>query len=298
MNKHEKQIKVKEGETMKRLTVVLSVVCICCFFFAACGNTNSTDDSKPKETESPSIQQQEPTEEKKSDSKVEAIDFTTESGRIKYIGHEKANEGLVDNDKALVVSFEFTNNQEDSAQPWTAFEVKFFQNGVQLDSNYSYSSEGGEQYELVGAKFKEVLNGGTLKFAEIALLEDDSPLTIKVVRNDGKGDEYQQMEIDLENGKKVASEEKEEVTADVIDTALQGTWSIAGGSFNFHNGNVDLLSQGQTVPGTYEINTSESVINGTFQANDGNLSITLPYSYSDGVLTILNNEGEVLTKEQ
>lgn len=87
-----------------------------------------------------------------------------------------------------------------------------------------------------------------------------------------------------------------EVDTGVIEDALQGTWSISGGCFAFSVGSIEVSSQGGVLTGTYEINSAESRIEATLTAADGNVSIKLPYTYSDGQLELYNNNGEALVK--
>lgn len=275
---------------MKKIFLVIVAMCLSCALLVACGDANSSGPT--------SASQQEEATEKKDNSKVESIDFTTENGTIKYIGFEAANPGLTDFENALVVKFEFTNLQDDAAQVQSAFHIEFFQNGVELNDSVSYSSEGGEQYDLVGAFFKDLLNGGTLTFGQIAVLEDNSPLTIKVTRNDGQGSEYQMMELDFAGGQS-GETAAAEVSAEAIDAALQGTWSIAGadGSLTFDQGTAVLMGGGTTASGTYTINTENSIIDASLVATDGNVSVQIPYTFTNGVLTVFNNNGQALTKQ-
>ncbi len=87
-------------------------------------------------------------------------------------------------------------------------------------------------------------------------------------------------------------------TTEIIDAALQGTWSLDGGAFTFNAGSLVLSAQGSTMDGSYEINTSESVVKGKFTTVDGaEVSTTIPYEYKDGTLVIYNNNGEAFVKE-
>ena len=143
---------------------------------------------------------EEPTTE---EPKANMIDLTTEKGTIKYLGFEKANTGLIipyanqsdPTDRAIILRFEFTNKSDAKQRASSAFIIEAYQNGVELEDSPAYSSKGGDQYKLVGNRTSDILNGGTVTFGEIVVLEDDSPLTIIVTENGGSNS--QTMEIDV-----------------------------------------------------------------------------------------------------
>lgn len=85
--------------------------------------------------------------------------------------------------------------------------------------------------------------------------------------------------------------------AGTVDAALQGTWSIAGGTFDFNSGAVVVTNQGQVMTGTYTIDVDSSSIQGTFTATDGSVNITLPYEYANNTLSVYNNQGQALVKQ-
>ena len=83
-----------------------------------------------------------------------------------------------------------------------------------------------------------------------------------------------------------------------IEAALQGTWLLGGeNSFVFDNGKITISGGGNRLEGTYSVNTTDSVIEATLSASDGNLQIKLPYTYSNGTLTVKNNNGQALVKQ-
>ena len=94
-----------------------------------------------------------------------------------------------------------------------------------------------------------------------------------------------------------SSSQAADVDADTIDAALQGSWTVGGGTFDFNSGAVVITNQGQVMTGTYEIDTENSSIKGSFTATNGVVNITMPYKYADGTLNVYNNAGEALEKK-
>ncbi len=93
------------------------------------------------------------------------------------------------------------------------------------------------------------------------------------------------------------STEAKVISAEDVDTALQGVWDCNGaGTFTFSNGTLTMETQGTTLSGTYEIDTEASQITGTINASDKNLQIAIPYTYED-TLKIYNNNNQELTKQ-
>ncbi|MBQ6523251.1 MAG: DUF5067 domain-containing protein [Atopobiaceae bacterium] len=125
------------------------------------------------------------------------IDYTLEGGNVKFNHVERANDKLTSADNVLLFVFDFTNAMSDPAEFQRVFKVQYFQNGTELQNNLSYSTAGGEQYELVQAFFSSAMKGGTVTFAQIVQPKDDSPITVMVSPNGGGygQDEYQMMEV-------------------------------------------------------------------------------------------------------
>ena len=90
---------------------------------------------------------------------------------------------LTSADNAYVFVFEFTNLRSEPAQAQNIFQIQFFQNSVEIRDSGSWSSNGGDQYDLVSAYFNEALQGGTITFGRIFVPANDSPVTIMVKRN-------------------------------------------------------------------------------------------------------------------
>ena len=238
---------------------------------------------------------------------VDAIDLTLEGGTIRYNRFEKANEGLTDKENALVFVFDFTNAQSTPAECQSVFRIQFFQNGAELSGSNSYSSKGGEQYELVGAFFNSAMKGGTVTFGQIVVPKDDSPITVMVSPNGAAlEDNYQTMEVainDESSGSSAASSKPSSaapaVSADDVDALLQGAWQSVGdetGTFVFEQGSVDVSAPGGTLSGTYEVDVDASLINGFLETTDGTVKIHLPFEYDGETLKVYNNNGGEMTR--
>lgn len=191
-------MRTKEGKKIMKKFLALLMAAMMCLMLCACSSSGDKDDSKKDDDSSvvgsESKDDETNEEEKKEDNKP--IDFTVDGGTIKYVGVERANEGLTDEENVIVVKFAFTSNMDTPAQCQQAFGIKFYQNGVQLDKSLSWSSKGGDQYDLVGDYFSEVMKGGTVTFGRLVQVDDYSPLTI-MVNEKLKNDSYQMMELDL-----------------------------------------------------------------------------------------------------
>ena len=262
-------------------------------------------------------------ETQEADPMVETIDLSFDEGTLKYVGFEKANEGLTEAANALVFKFDFTNNQAKPAQSQSVFKIQFFQNGAELTNHASYSGKGGEQYELVYAYFSDAMKGGTVSFGMIVLPKDDSPITIMVSRNGGLADDqYQMMEVNISDNdvdytamEEAPVEEVEDaadqsgeaeetgtiLSEEEIDELLQGEWELpdGGGTFYFEDGEMTVSSQGMILVGPYEVNLENTCIDAHFKSNDGQVStIHLPYKFDDdGNLILMNNHGGEIKKK-
>jgi len=137
----------------------------------------------------------------------EGIDFTVEGkGRVVYHGWSHLPEGFLakkqdgssyDLSKTLLVDFDYTNLEDAEKQMQRDFWVRAYQNGVELDSSFSsyYSNDSCKTAENA---YKNVIQDGTITVGWWYLLEDDSPVTVIVTNQSGRGDEKKQtMVIDL-----------------------------------------------------------------------------------------------------
>ncbi len=196
---------------MKKFFVLFLAVFVC-LTLCACssGSDNTQTNANDEEVVETTVAEKE----------NKTIDFSVDKGEIKYAGIEKANEGLCDEENVLVVKFTFTNKQDIPAQSQNVFGIKFFQNGVEMNDSLSWSSKGGDQYELVGNYFSSVLNGGSVTYGKLVKLTDNSPITIMVTEN-GASDNYQMMEVDI--NKAGSSSEETDETEGVTDNAVSET---------------------------------------------------------------------------
>ena len=91
---------------------------------------------------------------------------------------------------------------------------------------------------------------------------------------------------------------KTKITAKTIEEKIQGEWDQVDGtgSVIFHNRSIDFKQGLVRLSGVYSVNTKKSVIDAKMFTSDGNLLIHLPYSYSNGVLKLMNNRGQSFVK--
>lgn len=284
---------------MKKLTklLALALAVLMMFALAACGSKDSSDksDDDDKESTEASETKKEDEEEKKSDNEVDSIDMDCEKGSIRYVRFEPAVYALTRSDGNYVFVFEYTNNSDEPSEVQRAFSIQFFQNGVELSGASTYYGDGGEQYDLVGAYFNDVLKGGTVTFGRIVTPTDDSPITVMVRYHDD--DSYQMMVVDLKEPGS-SDGDASDVNADDVDAALQGTWVLQGSNyFTFDNGSLSILSGGTTMNGTYTVNTADGNIDGALTASNGTVNIHMPFTFENGTLTLYNNGGEALVKQ-
>ncbi len=318
---------MKPKRSMEKRRVLLGqAVAVAIAILTACGGSNtqtattaSTGNIAADSAENPA----DAAEKQETNQMVEKIDLSIDEGTLKYVGFEKAKEGLTEAENALVFMFDFTNNQAKPSQSQSVFRIQFFQNGAELVNNASWSGKGGDQYELVNAYFSDAMKGGTVSFGMIVLPKDDNPITIMVSRNGSlSDDQYQMMEVNISDTnadtsamaeapvKEMAdavdqSEEAEEtvttISEEEIEEQLQGEWQLpnGGGTFYFEDGEMTVSSQGMILSGPYEVNLENTCIDAHFESNDGKIStIHLPYKFDeDGNLILLNNRGVEITKK-
>ena len=238
-----------------------------------------------------------------SDPMVDIIDLTYEGeGNIKFDHVEKANSQLTDYSNALIFVFEYTNYQSKPVAVWSTFRLKFYQNGTELTENPSYSSAGGDQFDLVHNYMSEAMKNGKVTFGQIVVPKDNSPITIMVEKNGDSSYPYQMMEVDISSAASSSSSSKSSSSSSAsetdIEAALQGQWKLGGeNTFTFDNGSITIEGGGNRLDGTYSVNTSSSSIEASLDTTDGSVSIKLPYTYSNGKLTLKNNNGQELVKQ-
>ena len=282
----------------KIIALILALVLV--LALAACGTGGGTAEA-PSGTDAaettPAEESAEPPAEVEYDPMVDFIDMTCDDGSITYVRFEKANPGLTDIDDALVFVFDFTNFQTKPSQVQSVFYIQFFQNGVELDDYLSWWSNGSDQDNLVSAFFNDVMKDATVTVGCLVDPIDNSPITVMVTQRDGGDDDYQMMEVDLADDAAGAAG-AEPASAEEIDAALQGTWTLMGdNSFTFNNGDISITTNGMLMGGTYEVNTGTSQIDAALTATDGTVNMHLDYTYDNGVLVLKNAQGVELEKQ-
>lgn len=275
---------------MKRILLSLLAAALC-VSLAACGSTEPAEDTAGETAT-------------ETTNEVDTIHYETEKGTIVYTGYEFAdwalvegNQGLTQNDKVLILKFDFTNKQANPAQVQSAFQIQAFQNGTEINENLSWSSSGA-QYDLISDYFSDVLKDGTVSFGRMFPLEDNSPVTIMVSDKDGDENAYQMMTIELDQDTITAAS----VTETQVETLLQGTWNLTSsaggsGSFTFDQGNLTVVGNGSQMNGTYSVDLEGQKIAATLQATDGSVSIELPFQCDGSTLQLFNTAKESLVKE-
>ncbi len=220
------------------------------------------------------------------------IDFTLDEGNVKYVGFEKADPNLTDEENALVFVFEFTNYQDKPAAVQEKFWISFFQNGAELSKSVSYSGEAREQFELVGSFHDTAMKGGTVTFGRIVVPEDNSPITI-MVNKQGDSDTYQLSEVVIDpasggsvqesnTGDTMTSADNKEVYADVVDAISEDTWVFNGG--------------GDTVLDYMNFKDDKAIIGQVYFDGNGlhdNGENECEYVISDDSITIMTNTEEL-----
>lgn len=120
-------------------------------------------------------------------------------GKVKFIGIQKADPKLTNEENAYVFVFDYTNQKDEPSEFQSTFWVEFFQNGSELTNTTPYNSAAKEQYELVNAFFNSALKDGTVRFGIIVVPKDDSPVTV-MVKEQKNQDHSVMIEVNLSDG--------------------------------------------------------------------------------------------------
>ena len=251
-----------------------------------------------------------------------ANSIETETAKLSFVGSRMLDESLPAGDSVgrdyVLVLYTYENYTTEPKSPQQDFWPRVYQNGVELSELSSRNANGSEDAKMVEAFFKTVIKGGVLEFGKAYELTDDSPLT--VILSENGASEVEPVAIEANIGEDVSaaaaegtSEEApaetetedtagsaEEFTVDQLKAALDGTWKHSSGDgFLFNNGEASLLEQGNPkTTGTYSFDTEKKNLDITLQSSDGqNVSVHLPYTTDNGVLTVFNNKGEALVKD-
>lgn len=245
------------------------------------------------------------------------IDLKLEDGELMFVRVEKANENLTDFDNALVFVYEFTNLRDEPTDSQRVFWANYYQNGTEITNNAVYYSNGGDQYDLIGAFYNTALKGGTVTYGQIVIPKDDSPITVYAHPNGSPADESNSQYMVVSFGDAAAANNAGDnasasespdtapaapsYTADDIDAALQGSWTPAantGATVTFDNGSAMMQGPGVMLLGTYEIDMENSIVSFAFEATDGTATATQPFMYENGVLRLFDKEGNEFTKNE
>lgn len=168
---------------MKNKILVIALILAMVIAFSACGGGSGSPDSQQENSSSEMM--------------GESTDLIScDKGEIKFIGFQKADPKLVDEENAYVFVYEYTNHQDDPSQCQNTFWIQYFQNGSELTSNITYHSSAQEQYDLVQAFYNDALKDGTVKFGQIVIPNDESAVTV-MAKEQNNQDHYETIEVDL-----------------------------------------------------------------------------------------------------
>ena len=268
---------------MIRRTIALAIASLFALTLCACtseGGQPSADSAASGSSAANSSQAAE------YDPMVETIDLTLDGGSIRFDHVEEANAELTDSENALVFVFDFTNAQSEPAQMQNVFRLQFFQNGAELSNDASWSSTGGEQYDLCNAFFDSAMKGGTVTFGTLVVPEDNSPITVMVSPNGAAlEDNYQTMEVAIEesNAEPTSSEE-----ASASDSESASSDAEEAKSQPIMIG--DTASNDQ-----FAITLTDARVDGTLSSGE---SSTYWESSDGGVFVILEFDVTALTSDQ
>ena len=96
------------------------------------------------------------------------------------------------------------------------------------------------------------------------------------------------------NGEKEEFMSAEEITPELIQEKVQGSWDALGQTITFEGNKVSF---GGKIEGTFTVSIEESVIKASLVASDGIVSLDMPYTYENGVLKLYNNQNQEVTRK-
>ena len=275
---------------MKKKVLVIAIMFAMIFAFSACGGGEGSSDSQDSGQAEAGIM-------------GESADLiSSDAGELKFIGIQKADPKLVEEENAYVFIYEFTNLKDDPAQCQSAFWLQYFQNNTEITANsLTYFSEAKEQYDLVQAFYNEALKDGVVRFGQIVLPQDDSAVTI-MAKEQNNQDHYETIEVSLSDGSVTGGESKgsgDSAEAADIDPMLQGDWVLEEtNTFHFDNGAVSFSADGgKEFSGEYTINQDTSEIDCVVHDSGQDTKFHLPYEIKDGTLHLYNNHGSEMIRQ-
>jgi hypothetical protein len=146
--------------------------------------------------------------------------LSCDEGELKFIGFQKADPKLTDEDNAYVFIYEYTNHQNDPSVFYVPFWVDYFQNGSELPTSSTHHIVPNlEQNELLNAYSSEALKEGTVRFGELKIAKDDSPITI-LAKEQKNQDHNIMIEVNLSDGT-VKGSDTSDSTSDSADSVEQ-----------------------------------------------------------------------------
>lgn len=169
---------------MKKKFLATLLIAATTLSLVACGSSSSeskTDDSKTTATKPTASSDSDSAKAKKKKSdvkvgKVDAIDLNNEDGKLVYSKHEVSVDS--DGNPAIRVYFTFTNNAEKSQPGSYIYDVKCFQNGVELDTGYADWDTPNEAEDNL---YKSVQKDTSIEIAYLFTLDDEtSEVTLQV----------------------------------------------------------------------------------------------------------------------
>lgn len=275
----------KDADMIRQITTVTTVTLLALSLCACNSEEEKQLPSTSQPTASVEAENPQPVDRNESsvpeaveyDPEVDNIDLTLDGGNIRFDHIEKANAKLTDSENALVFVFNYTNSESVPAAVWSTFKLQFFQNGVELTDQVSYSGAGGDQYELVGAFFNEAMQGGTVTFGSIVVPKDNSPITIMVSPNNGDAleDNYQTMET--------AIDEIADTPSPADDTAAEES-------------NPQPISIGETVSNEqFSVTLTGAYVDSTLSSSDSSVYFE---PADGGAFVVLEFDATALTSDQ
>lgn len=135
----------------------------------------SKDDNGIIENQEPSVEGEEPQSEEVPQEEIieSGTEFDYEDMHIRYTGYEFGQN--MAGEQTLIVYFDFTNNSAENKMFAYSFNVKAFQNGVELDSSLMFSND------ICKNRDNEIQPGTTISLGEDFLIgEDRSDISLQI----------------------------------------------------------------------------------------------------------------------
>lgn len=108
------------------------------------------------------------------------VSMESKKGNLRYLGFENAHNGLLEDDRAIVFQFEYTNYQDLPTHSHNSFNIGFYQNNEEIKASEQINHTGDEQYTLCSNRYRGAMKDGTITFGLPVVLKDSSPVTITI----------------------------------------------------------------------------------------------------------------------